>query len=85
LTSTIPTQPKDVDLALSARPSPQGRFGRYGGQYVPETLMPALSELEQAAKQAWKDKAFTDELNELLRSYVGRATPLYEAKRLSNY
>ena len=74
-----------MDLAVSARPSALGRFGRFGGQYVPETLMPALSELEQAAKKAWADKAFTDELNDLLRSYVGRATPLYEAKRLTNY
>ena len=74
-----------MDLEVSARPSPLGRFGRYGGQYVPETLMPALSELEEAAKQAWKDKAFTNELNELLHSYVGRSTPLYEAKRLSRY
>ena len=74
-----------MDLAISARPSAFGRFGRFGGQYVPETLMPALSELEQAAKQAWEDKAFKDELNNLLHSYVGRATPLYEAKRLSEY
>ncbi len=74
-----------MDLAISARPSPMGRFGRYGGQYVPETLMPALRELETAAKKAWEDKAFTEELNGLLRTYVGRATPLYEAKRLSNY
>ncbi|MEC7381775.1 MAG: tryptophan synthase subunit beta, partial [Cyanobacteriota bacterium] len=61
----------------------QGRFGRYGGQYVPETLMPALAELEQAAALAWKDPAFTAELDRLLRSYVGRATPLYEAERLT--
>ena len=81
VTSTLPSQPKDADLAVSARPSAQGRFGRYGGQYVPETLMPALAELEQAAAQAWKDPAFTAELDRLLRRYVGRATPLYEAER----
>jgi tryptophan synthase beta chain len=46
-------------------------------------LMPALAELEQAAAQAWKDPAFTTELDRLLRSYVGRATPLYEAERLT--
>ncbi len=74
-----------MDLAINVRPSPNGRFGRYGGQYVPETLMPALAELETAAAAAWKDKAFTDELNHLLQCYVGRATPLYEAKRLSNH
>ena len=83
--STIPFQSKDVDLTLKARPSALGRFGEYGGQYVPETLMPALNELEEAAAKAWKDEKFTAELNHLLRSYVGRATPLYEAKRLSNY
>jgi len=85
VTSTIPSQPKDVDLTINARPSPLGRYGRYGGQYVPETLMPALSELEQAASKAWKDKAFKDELNHLLHSYVGRATPLYEATRLTHH
>tara|TARA_Y100001968_G_scaffold248165_1_gene232694 strand:+ start:16251 stop:17393 length:1143 start_codon:yes stop_codon:yes gene_type:complete len=47
--------------------------------------MPALVELEKAAEDAWKDKSFTNELNSLLSSYVGRATPLYEAKRLSQY
>ena len=67
----------------SVRPEAHGRFGRYGGQYVPETLMPALAELEQAAAEAWKDAAFTTELNRLLKSYVGRATPLYEAERLT--
>jgi tryptophan synthase beta chain len=45
--------------------------------------MPALAELEQAAAEAWKDAAFTTELNRLLKSYVGRATPLYEAERLT--
>ena len=45
--------------------------------------MPALAELEKAAAEAWKDPAFTSELNHLLRNYVGRATPLYEAERLT--
>ncbi len=85
MTSSLPSQPKDVDLEINARPSIHGRFGRFGGQYVPETLMPALNELEQAAAKAWKDKTFTNELDHLLRSYVGRATPLYEAKRLTSY
>ncbi len=67
------------------RPSQNGRFGKYGGQYVPETLMPALFELEKAAKDAWKDQKFTEELNHLLKTYVGRETPLYEAKRLTEY
>ena len=85
MTSTLPTAntPDPASLTPSVRPEAHGRFGRYGGQYVPETLMPALAELEQAAAEAWKDSAFTTELNRLLKSYVGRATPLYEAERLT--
>src|SRR5436305_6645594 len=59
------------------------RFGPYGGQYVPETLMPALAELEREWAQAWADPAFRGELDALLRDYAGRPTPLYEARRLS--
>ena len=59
------------------------RFGPYGGQYVPETLMPALTELEQAWIGARDDPAFRAELSALLRDYVGRPSPLYLATRLS--
>ena len=59
------------------------RFGRYGGQYVPETLMPALAELEEGWAQARDDAAFRTELDTLLRDYAGRPTPLYRANRLS--
>jgi tryptophan synthase beta chain len=59
------------------------RFGPYGGQYVPETLMPALAELEAAWLDAQRDPAFTTRLHELLRDYAGRPTPLYLAERLS--
>jgi tryptophan synthase beta chain len=59
------------------------RFGRYGGRYVPETLMPALSALEQAWLEARSDAGFRAELDELLSTYVGRPTPLYHARRLS--
>jgi tryptophan synthase beta chain len=59
------------------------RFGPYGGQYVPETLMPALEELEAAWLGAWRDPAFRAELDALLRDYAGRPTPLYLAERLS--
>jgi tryptophan synthase beta chain len=59
------------------------RFGRYGGQYVPETLMPALAELELAWTQARDDASYRSELDRLLRDYVGRPTPLYRARRLS--
>ncbi len=59
------------------------RFGRYGGQYVPETLMPALAELEQAWIQARSDPRYREELDLLLRDFCGRPTPLYHAQRLS--
>jgi tryptophan synthase beta chain len=59
------------------------RFGPYGGQYVPETLMPALTELEAAWLAARADPAFGGELDSLLRDYVGRPSPLYHARRLS--
>jgi tryptophan synthase beta chain len=60
------------------------RFGPYGGQYVPETLMPALSELELAWVAAREDPDFAAELGGLLRDYVGRPSPLYLARRLSD-
>jgi tryptophan synthase beta chain len=59
------------------------RFGPYGGQYVPETLMPALAELELAWVAARDDPAYATELADLLRDYVGRPSPLYLARRLS--
>jgi tryptophan synthase beta chain len=59
------------------------RYGPYGGQYVPETLMPALAELEAAWVAARDDEAFRRELDRLLRDYCGRPTPLYLAERLS--
>ena len=60
-----------------------GRFGVYGGRYVPETLMAALEELEAAYAEAQADAAFRAELDDLLHNYCGRPTPLYFAKRLS--
>src|SRR5580658_4805791 len=63
--------------------STPGRFGKYGGRYVPETLMAALLELEHAYAEAQKDEAFQAELASLLHDYCGRPTPLYFAKRLS--
>jgi tryptophan synthase beta chain len=61
----------------------KGRFGAYGGRYVPETLMAALEELEQAYAEADADPAFHAELDGLLHHYCGRPTPIYFAKRLS--
>uniref|UniRef100_A0A1D1XT02 Tryptophan synthase n=1 Tax=Anthurium amnicola TaxID=1678845 RepID=A0A1D1XT02_9ARAE len=67
------------------RPDAFGRFGRFGGKYVPETLMHALAELEAAFRSLAKDRDFQKELDGLLRDYVGRETPLYFAERLSNH
>ena len=68
---------------MSAGVAVAGRFGAYGGRYVPETLMAALEELEQAYAEAQGDPAFGAELEDLLQHYCGRPTPLYFAKRLS--
>ena len=64
-------------------PDPRGRFGEYGGRYVPETLVPALEELEAAWRAAREDPAFQAELEELLTRFAGRETPLGEARRMS--
>ncbi len=66
-------------------PDARGRFGRYGGRYVPETLIPALDELEQAYQVAKKDPEFLKELDYLLRDYVGRPSTLYLAERLTQH
>jgi len=64
-------------------PDERGKFGPYGGQFVPETLMPAIDELIQAYDEARNDSAFVDEFEYLLKSYVGRPSPVSHAKRLS--
>lgn len=66
-------------------PDNLGRFGQYGGKYVPETLMPALTELETAYYQYKEDPDFKNELNQLLKDYVGRENPLYFAERLTQH
>ncbi|MGO9857253.1 MAG: tryptophan synthase subunit beta [Acidimicrobiales bacterium] len=68
---------------LMARPGPDGRFGEFGGRFVPESLMPACLELEKWFDDAWADPAFRSELDELLRHYGGRPTPVTECRRLS--
>ncbi len=68
-------------MSIIARTGP-GRFGVYGGQFVPETLMPGLRELERVYDQARRDPAFTAEFTSLLAEYSGRPTPLYRARRL---
>ncbi len=62
-----------------------GRFGQYGGYYVPEVLIPALEELEEAFFKYYKDEQFSNELNDLYKHYAGRPTSLYYAKQLSEY
>src|SRR3990172_4880585 len=64
-------------------PDERGRFGKFGGRYVPETLMPALDQLEHEYLKAKKDKDFQKELNYYLREYVGRPSPLYFAERMT--
>ena len=68
--------------ALKSKPAP-GRFGAYGGRYVPETLMAALEELEREYERARKDKKFRAEFERLLKEYAGRPTSLFHARRLT--
>jgi len=75
MTSTEPTSDQ--------LPNDQGRFGPYGGKFVPETLMAALSELEKAYTEAKSDEYFWDEFEDLLTNYVGRPTAMYHAKNLT--
>jgi tryptophan synthase beta chain len=65
-------------------PDASGRFGRYGGRYVPETLIPALDEITAAYALAKKDKAFQKQFRDLLKNFVGRPTPLTFAAKLSD-
>ena len=66
-------------------PDERGRYGPYGGRFVPETLMGPLQELEEAYRSASRDPAFQAELNELLRTYAGRPTPLTPARRIASH
>lgn len=70
-------------MLLNPAPDEHGKFGPYGGQFVPETLMPALEELILAYETAKNDPAFQTEFHHLLRTYVGRPSPITHAKRLS--
>jgi len=64
-------------------PGPEGRFGEFGGRYIPESLVPACLELEKAFRTAWSDPAYRKRLDDLLRDYAGRPTPVTDAARLS--
>ncbi|MEL7036180.1 MAG: tryptophan synthase subunit beta [Cyanobacteria bacterium J06592_8] len=82
--TTTPLRP-DSQLTSTQRPDDLGRFGQFGGKYVPETLMPALAELETAFNNYRQDPEFQQELQQLLKDYVGRPSPLYFAERLTQY
>jgi len=70
-------------MSTVGRPDARGYFGDYGGRFVPETLMAALDELEHAYRDACADESFQDEFQHLCREYIGRPTPLYYARQLS--
>lgn len=72
-------------INIKEYPDATGRYGEYGGRFVPETLIPALLELEEAYKTITQDEAFITEYRSLLKDYVGRETPLYYAKNLTNH
>src|SRR3954471_5249246 len=69
---------------VMGEPSDAGRFGRFGGRFVPETLIPACHDLDAAFRAAWSDAAFRAELDRLLRDYAGRPSLLYDCHRLSD-
>ena len=69
----------------SQLPDRQGRFGDFGGRYVPETLMAALDELESEYRKSQQDAAFQEELSVLFADFVGRPSPLYFARRLTEH
>ena len=74
----------DTENLLSNLPDKAGHFGPYGGKFVPETLMPAINELEEAYLAAKQDASFIEELEYYLEHYAGRPTPLFFAERLSD-
>ncbi|GIN60970.1 tryptophan synthase beta chain [Robertmurraya siralis] len=72
-------------MSMYTLPNEKGHFGKYGGRFIPETLMQAVKELESAYKEAIKDKGFQTQLHSLLADYVGRETPLYFAENLTEF
>ena len=64
-------------------PTPDGRFGDFGGRFVPETLIPAVLELEEAFLEAWADPSYRADLDGLLADYAGRPSPMTECHKLS--
>ncbi len=72
-----------MSAAVMGEPSADGRFGEFGGRFVPESLVPACEELERAFREAWADRGFHEELDGILHHYAGRPTPVTECQRLS--
>jgi tryptophan synthase beta chain len=73
-----------VAAAIMGDPGPTGRFGQFGGRFVPESLVPACMELEEAFRSAWADPSFHAEFEGILHDYGGRPTPVTECSRLSD-
>ena len=84
-TTPLPSSSQSDAHTSTQQPDALGRFGKFGGKYVPETLMPALFELEQSFGQYRNDPDFQKELQQLMQDYVGRPSPLYFAERLTSY
>ncbi|MDH4366252.1 MAG: tryptophan synthase subunit beta, partial [Acidimicrobiia bacterium] len=74
---------RDPSAPVMGEPDATGRFGRFGGRFVPETLVPACAELEAAFREAWADAGFRSEYRELLTGYAGRPSALTECRNLS--
>src|SRR5437867_4383955 len=72
-------------MITKSEPDKDGHWGKFGGRYVPETLVAPLEELTSEFMRARHDEHFWHELNQLLRDYAGRATPLFHAQRLSEH
>ncbi|MCZ0702496.1 tryptophan synthase beta chain [Natronobacillus azotifigens] len=72
-------------MANYQQPNETGHYGSFGGRFVPETLMPAVLELERAYQEAMQDPAFVEEVNYYFKQYVGRETPLYYAERFTKH
>src|SRR5580658_8783336 len=81
--AVVPAHPPGPSRAVMGDPGADGRFGPFGGRFVPEALVPACAELEAAFRSAWADAGFRAGVSDLLRDYVGRPTPVTEAARLS--
>lgn len=77
-TADAPPEPRLTDA-----PTPEGRFGDYGGSYIPETLIAACHQLAEMYQQVCRDERFWDELRDIHKHYTGRPTPLFQAKRLT--